>query len=199
MSDHFPQFIIVENCTINYKSCSFAKRGYSNFNEDNFVDDYSSLDLSMLHDDNVSVDNKFDTFYENLSSLVDKHAPVRKMTRKEVRLHAKPWINQKIIKPIKYRDKLKRKMKRKPPWQKIPPGSCRILYFIGSYTGSWQDPSRITLSREVDRILYRILTGCYLGARLVGSYIREAKLVRSCIGSYQQGKLAGSCTTILQK
>ena len=40
----------------------------------------------MLHDDNVSVDNKFDT-YENLSVLVDKHAPVRKMTRKEVRLH----------------------------------------------------------------------------------------------------------------
>ena len=69
-----------------YKSCSFAKRDYSNFNEDNFVDDYSSPDLCMLHDDNVSVDNKFDT-YENLSVLVDKHAPVRKMTRKEVRLH----------------------------------------------------------------------------------------------------------------
>ena len=77
ISDHFPQFIIVEKCTINYKSCSFAKCDYSNFNEDNFVDDYSSLDLRMLHDHNVSVDNKFDTFYENLSSLVDKHAPVR--------------------------------------------------------------------------------------------------------------------------
>ena len=38
-----------------------------------------------------------------------------------------------------------------------------------------------------------------LGARLVGSYIREAKLVGSCIGSYQKGKLVGSCTTILQK
>ena len=63
----------------------------------------------MLHDDNASVDDKFDTFYENLSSLVDKHAPVRKMTRKEVQLHTKPWINRKIIKLIKYKDKLKRK------------------------------------------------------------------------------------------
>ena len=36
------------------------------------------------------------------------------MTRKEVKLHAKPWINQKIIMLIKYRDKLKKKMKRKP-------------------------------------------------------------------------------------
>ena len=73
----FPQFIIVEKRTTNYKSCSFAKHDYSNLNEDNFVDDYSSLDLRMLHDD-VSVDNKFDTFYERLSSLVDKHAQLGK-------------------------------------------------------------------------------------------------------------------------
>ena len=93
ISDHFPQFIIVEKCSINYKSCSFAKRDHSHFNEDDFVDDYSSLDLSMLRNDNASVDNKFNTFYENLSSLINKHAPVRKMTRKEGNLHAKPWIN----------------------------------------------------------------------------------------------------------
>ena len=57
ISDHFPQFIIVEKCTISYRSCSFAKRDYSNFNEDDFIDDYSSLYLSMLHDDNASVGN----------------------------------------------------------------------------------------------------------------------------------------------
>ena len=43
-SDHFSQFIIAEKCSINYKSCSFAKRDYSNFNEDDFVYDYSFLD-----------------------------------------------------------------------------------------------------------------------------------------------------------
>ena len=52
----------------------------------------------MLHNDDASVVSKFNTFYENLSNLVNKHAPVRKMTKKEVKLHAKPWINQKIIK-----------------------------------------------------------------------------------------------------
>ena len=45
ISDHFPQFIIVEKCSISYSSCSFAKRDYSNFNKDDFVDDYSSLIL----------------------------------------------------------------------------------------------------------------------------------------------------------
>ena len=37
ISDHFPQFIIVEKQTMSYKSCSFAKRDYSNFNEDNLL------------------------------------------------------------------------------------------------------------------------------------------------------------------
>ena len=67
ISDHSPQFITAEKCSINYKSCSFAKRDYSNFNEYDFIDDYSSLDLSRLHDDNASVDNKFNTFYKILS------------------------------------------------------------------------------------------------------------------------------------
>ena len=61
-----------------------CQRDYSNFNEDDFVDDFSSLGLSMLRDDDASIDNKFNTFCENLSSLVDKHVPVRKMTRNKL-------------------------------------------------------------------------------------------------------------------
>ena len=36
------------------------------------------------------------------------------MPRKDIKLHIKPCINQKIIKLIKYRDRLKRKFKRRP-------------------------------------------------------------------------------------
>ena len=89
---------------------------------------------------------------------------------------------------------------------------------VRSYTG----PGRILAGLHINR---ERLTGSYLGARLVGSYIREAKLVGACIGSYekgklvgsrigsykkgklvgsrigsyQKGKLVGSCTTVLQK
>ena len=42
ISDHFPQFIIVEKSIADYKSCSFAKRDFSSFNEGKFVDDYTS-------------------------------------------------------------------------------------------------------------------------------------------------------------
>ena len=62
---------------------------------------------------NVSVDDKFTSFYEEVSSLVDKHVPSKKMTRKEIKLQSKPWINFKIAKLIKYRDRLGRRMIRK--------------------------------------------------------------------------------------
>ena len=83
-----------------------------------FVDDYTSLDLNMLHKHEISVDNKFDYFYENLSDLVDKHVPPKKMTmtKKDIKLHSKPWINSKIVTLIRYRDRLKRKLK----WKFIP-------------------------------------------------------------------------------
>ena len=69
--------------------------------------------MRFLNDDNVSVDDKFISFYEGVSSLVDKHVPSKKMTRKEIKLQSKPWINFKIAKLIIYRDRFKRRMIRK--------------------------------------------------------------------------------------
>ena len=108
ISDNFPQFIIVEKSIVDYKSCSFAKHDFSSFNEGKFVDDYTSLDLDMFHKHDISIDNKFDYFYETLSNLVDKHVPSKKMTKKDIRLHSKPWITSKIVRLIRYRDRLKK-------------------------------------------------------------------------------------------
>ena len=115
ISDHFPQFIVLEKSIVNYNACSFVKRDFSNFNENSFVHDYLSLDqVYTQHNNDTNVDNMFNLFYENLSNTVNKHVPTRKMTRKDIKLHIKPWINQKIVKLIKYRDRLKRKFKRRP-------------------------------------------------------------------------------------
>ena len=69
------------------------------------------MDLDILHDSNVPVNEKFNCFYDKLSNVVDTHVPSKRMTPKEIKLRSKPWINFKIIKLIKYRDRLKRKMK----------------------------------------------------------------------------------------
>ena len=83
----------------------------------------------------------------------------------------------------------------------VAPGNHNCYTFPGRK--SRQDPGSILAQlHNQERLTGSYIgsyIGSYLGARLVGSYIREAKLVGSYIGSYQKGKLVGSCTTILQK
>ena len=59
----------------------------------------------------ATVNEAFYCFYDKLSNVVDTHVPSKRMTPKEIKVRSKPWINSKIIKLIKYRDRLKRKMK----------------------------------------------------------------------------------------
>ena len=54
-SDHCPQFIILDNVIPDYKSCSFAKRDFSNLDETKFIEDFSAMDLGILYDSNAPV------------------------------------------------------------------------------------------------------------------------------------------------
>ena len=66
ISDHFSQFLMLNKITIGYKSCSYAKRDYSNFDEQRFVCGFSSLDMSFLQDPNRSLNSKFDVFFTKM-------------------------------------------------------------------------------------------------------------------------------------
>ena len=90
-----------------------AKGDFSDFDEREFIAGFSSQSMDFLHDASVSIDFKFDQFYLSLSSYVDRHAPVKKMTKKDLQLHSIPWITPKIYHLIKYHEKLLRKLNRK--------------------------------------------------------------------------------------
>ena len=42
ISNHFPQFLILNKVATDYKTCSFAKRDFSNFSEQRFVDGFAT-------------------------------------------------------------------------------------------------------------------------------------------------------------
>ena len=50
ISDNFRQFMILNKVIVNYKTCSYAKRDFSNFNEEKFVNGFSDLSVEFLHD-----------------------------------------------------------------------------------------------------------------------------------------------------
>ena len=58
------------------------------------------------------MNNEFDRFLKDLNTLTNKHAPVKRRSRKEMKLKDKPWINDRISKMMRIRDKILLKLKK---------------------------------------------------------------------------------------
>ena len=114
MSDHFPQFLVINKINIDYKRCSYSKKDFSNFNENNLVSNFSKIANIFLNEPNINLNCKSEMFYNNLSSCVNHHVPTKKEDdKKNLKFHIKPWITYKTKNLMKYRDKLMRKLNKK--------------------------------------------------------------------------------------
>ena len=122
ISDNYSQFLLVENQKIDNKNITIYKRDYSTFSENSFRDDVSIQNFNDQLDD---VDDQFQDFYLKLQGCVDRHAPLKKLTPREIKLEQKPWISKELIKMIKIKNKLFNRKKRQPNNDNI-----KILYNI---------------------------------------------------------------------
>ena len=46
---------------------------------------------------------KYDIFYENMNTMIDKRAPLRCLTKNDMAVKAKPWLTKGILKSINVR------------------------------------------------------------------------------------------------
>ena len=111
LSDHFSQFISVQRPKFDYKSISIYKRDYSKFSEKSFRDDVS---IQNFNNDFTNIHDQFNDFFFKLEGCVNRHAPYKKLTSKEIRTNDKPWISSELIKMIKIKNKLFYRKKRQP-------------------------------------------------------------------------------------
>ena len=58
--------------------------------------------------------NLVSLFHSKLEGCVDRHAPIKKLSPKEIKLKNKPWISTEISKLIKVRNKIFARKKRQP-------------------------------------------------------------------------------------
>ena len=112
ISDHFPQFLIIKNVTVDYRNCSLFQYDYSKFSEQFFINDFKELLWEDINDVNLNLNGKFDNFYKKVHTTVIQHIPLKKVNQKQLKLRAKPWVNPHIQKLINYRDKLLRKLRK---------------------------------------------------------------------------------------
>lgn len=108
LSDHLPQFILI-NLYEHLKKQKFVgkQRDWSQFNEEDFILDY--LDVNWKRILNIESSNAsvaFESFFNALLSLVDKHAPFVQLSKKQMKLRSKPWITKDILVSIRVRDRL---------------------------------------------------------------------------------------------
>ena len=106
ISDHLPQFLIVDNLKVNYKVLNYYKNDFSKFDEEKFINDFSLLDWNSFSSDYMDANTKFDILYDQISQFINSHVPRGKLSKREIKLSTKPWITKPIFAKIRYRNKL---------------------------------------------------------------------------------------------
>ena len=111
-ADHFSQFLSVNKEVIRLKSQDVYRRDLTNFDEKSFTDDISiqNWNVNNLEETNI----KFDDFLWRLNGCLERHAPIKKLNKKQIKKMSKPWINKYILKLISKRDRLFQKRKENP-------------------------------------------------------------------------------------
>ena len=102
----------LKNTHVSHNSSESFKYDYSRFKEDEFLNDFNQIDFAYLENSDLDVNNKFDRFLKDLNTLTNQHAPIKRRSRKEMKLKDKTWINYRILKMMRIRDKILQKMKK---------------------------------------------------------------------------------------
>ena len=81
------------------------KRDYSTFDQQALISEIQSINWQVLFIDH-NPNAMFNSFYKEISSIIDKHVPIKQLSRKELKVRSKPWITLAIRKSIQIKNKL---------------------------------------------------------------------------------------------
>ena len=107
ISDHFSQFCITTSAKDKFRQVKNVKiRDYSRFSVDRFNDELSEIDWDQIIANGANCVNKlFSSFYK-YNTIVNKHAPMKKLSNRKAKQLSKPWITSRIREAIKVKNKL---------------------------------------------------------------------------------------------
>ena len=83
---------------------------FKNFNEVQFESELCNIDWkSVLEINKKDVDFSFSKFFETFNNLLQKHAPIKKLSNKDKKTMKKTWITKGILKSIEKKNRIYRK------------------------------------------------------------------------------------------
>ena len=104
----FRSFVSLRQRKINFNKLKNIKiRDYSKFSADRFNDELSEVDWNQIIAIGANCANKlFSSFYNKYNTIVNKHAPMKKLSKRKAKQLSKPWITNGIKAAIKIKSKL---------------------------------------------------------------------------------------------
>ena len=106
LTDHLPNFIIINKLLDTTDDVNCFRRDYSKFNEENFIHDMSQINWQHVLYPNSGPSDMFNRFYSKLLEKVDEYVPLKKVSKNELKFLSKPWITSGIKKSIKTKNKI---------------------------------------------------------------------------------------------
>ena len=116
ISDHLPQVLFIPSMFSDNpdKKSNIFERSWTNFNQAEFVMDYFDKDWSnILNLKHGNVDVSMEKFVNNINDLLDKHAPLKKISSYQSKFRTKPFKAKSIKNAL-----FKRYIKSKSPVKK---------------------------------------------------------------------------------
>ena len=113
ISDHYGQFLLQKNVTLDKSKPNSFGHNFKNFNAAHFDFELKNTDWNAtLEIDKKDIDLSFSKFLSNFNNLLLQYAPLKKLSNKEIKTLRKPWITTRILKSIAKKNKINRKCNR---------------------------------------------------------------------------------------
>ena len=113
ISDHLIQFLLIKNFKEPFHPSTKVRyqSDFKNFNNEIFSGELKSFDWhNLLNSHYYDVNEMFYKFYDKLNEILDRHAPLRKLSKKELSFLERPWISKEIKNLMYERDKYYKKL-----------------------------------------------------------------------------------------
>ena len=107
ISDHLPSFLLVpRGHQYHFPKQNIYKRDTKNFDQAEFILDYFDVNWDeVLQLNKNDVNLSLSSLLGKLNEILDKHMPLKKVNKSELKRIVKPWVTDEIIRKIKLKSK----------------------------------------------------------------------------------------------
>jgi len=91
LTDHLPNFSVFIDFASLPSNIKMHKRDYSTFAQQALISEIQSVNWQVLFIDHNQI-AMFNSFYKEISSIIDRQVPIKELSRKELKVRSKPWI-----------------------------------------------------------------------------------------------------------